>query len=154
MMARLIAGLAMTLALSMQPLAALAADAVPTEHDPVAAARAVKLSEKLRCLVCQNQSIDESDAPLARDLRLLVRERLTKGDSDDEAVDFVVSRYGDYVLLKPRVSTGTLVLWFGPFLLLAGAVLMLRRRRAQRIAPAERALSGDEQAQLDGLMKD
>ncbi|TMJ36665.1 MAG: cytochrome c-type biogenesis protein CcmH, partial [Alphaproteobacteria bacterium] len=86
--------------------------------DPVLEGRARALSAGLRCLVCQNQSIDDSNAPLARDLRLLLRERVKAGDSDDQAVNFVVARYGDYVLLRPRFMPETWLLWIGPFALL------------------------------------
>src|SRR5262249_61134062 len=88
--------------------------------DAALEARARSLSRDLRCMVCQNQSIDDSDAPLARDLRILVRERLTAGDSDSQVVDFLVSRYGEFVLLKPRFSGHTLVLWAAPIVLLLG----------------------------------
>ena len=89
------------------------------------------MSAELRCLVCQNQSIDDSNAPLARDLRLLIRERLKAGDSDAQAIDFVVARYGDFVLLRPRFTPQTWLLWIGPFalLLIAGTFLYLRPRR-------------------------
>ena len=90
--------------------------------------RARDLSAGLRCLVCQNQSIDESDAPLARDLRLLVRERLVEGDSDDEVIDFVVARYGEFVLLKPRFGSHTILLWLLPVVLLCFAGLFLWQR--------------------------
>ncbi len=94
----------------------------PDEIMPDAAkeARARELSRELRCMVCQNQSIDDSDAPLARDLRLLVRERIAGGDSDAEVIDFLVARYGEFVLLKPRFNPHTLLLWLLPPLLLAG----------------------------------
>ena len=101
-------------------------------NDPVLEARARTLSGGLRCLVCQNQSIDDSDATLAKDLRVLIREHLVKGESDRQIMDFVVARYGDYVLLKPRLTPGTLILWGSPFavLLIAGLALALRRRPA------------------------
>ena len=113
--------------------------------------RARDLSTGLRCLVCQNQSIDESDAPLAKDLRVLIRERLTKGDSDAEITDFVVARYGDFVLLKPRLTTRTAILWATPFLIiLVGFALMLRRRNSSG-ATAESSLSEEEQKALREL---
>jgi cytochrome c-type biogenesis protein CcmH len=100
--------------------------------DPALEARARELSRELRCMVCQNQSIDDSDAPLARDLRLLVRERLKAGDTNRQVLDFLVARYGEFVLLKPPFKAHTLLLWLGPpFLLLGGAValaLIARRR--------------------------
>ncbi len=114
--------------------------------------RARNLSEGFRCLVCQNQSIDESDAPLARDLRILIRERLTQGDSDQQIKNFVVARYGDYVLLKPRLTASTAVLWAAPFLIvLAGLSFMLWRWwRPRQGGDAEAALSEDEQADFEG----
>jgi cytochrome c-type biogenesis protein CcmH len=101
--------------------------------DPALEGRARALSAQLRCMVCQNQSIDDSDAELARDLRLLVRERISAGDSDAQVIDFLVARYGEFVLLKPRFSTGNLMLWGAPALLLivaCGAIIALSRRRA------------------------
>ena len=102
--------------------------------DPVKEARARDLSRELRCMVCQNQSIDDSEAPLARDLRLLVRERIAAGDSDAQVIDFLVARYGEFVLLKPRLERHTLLLWLLPPLALAGGGLALwlhSRRRAR-----------------------
>jgi cytochrome c-type biogenesis protein CcmH len=120
--------------------------------DPVLESRARALSAELRCLVCQNQSIDESEAPLAKDLRVLIRERLQAGDSDDAIMDFVVARYGEFVLLKPRFSAATALLWLGPFLILIAAAgfILLRRRKAAE-SPAERALSPEERARLESL---
>jgi cytochrome c-type biogenesis protein CcmH len=120
--------------------------------DPVLEARARALSAGLRCLVCQNQSIDDSNAPLARDLRLLLRERLKAGDSDDQAVNFVVERYGDYVLLRPRFTAETWLLWIGPFALLvvAGTFLYARRRRIE--SSAEQSLDADEAAALQRVL--
>ena len=113
--------------------------------------RARDLSMGFRCLVCKNQSIDESDAPLAKDLRILIREHLTKGDSDAEIRDFVVARYGEFVLLKPRLTANTAILWATPFLIiLAGFVVILRRRKISG-ALAESALSADEQKALRDL---
>jgi cytochrome c-type biogenesis protein CcmH len=131
--------------------AALPARAVQPDEilsDPVLEGRARALSEGLRCLVCQNQSIDDSNAPLARDLRLLIRERLKAGDSDAQAIDFVVARYGDFVLLRPRFTPETWFLWIGPFalLLVAGGFLYLRRRRGG--SEAEKALAPEEEAAL------
>ena len=140
-------------------LAALVAQAavIPTEQDPVAAARAVKLEEQLRCLVCQNQTIAESNAELAADLRRQVREQIAAGKSDDEIVDFMTSRYGDFVLYKPPLKATTVLLWGGPVLLLVGGFVLLagvvrRRRSAAAAAPeltdqerehARRLLAGD-----------
>jgi cytochrome c-type biogenesis protein CcmH len=118
--------------------------------DPALEARARALSAELRCLVCQNQSIDESEAPLAKDLRILIRERLTSGDSDAEIMNFIVARYGEFVLLKPRFSAETALLWLGPFLIVVAAagVLLLRRRRPAD-GTAERSLTPEEQAVLE-----
>src|SRR5262245_58143258 len=114
------------------PAAAVQPDEVL--RDPVLEARARSISAGLRCPVCQNQSIDDSDAPLARDLRLIVRERLQKGESDDAVRDFVVQRYGEFVLLRPVFAWHTLVLWLAPFLVLVlGAVGLVSARR-RRIA--------------------
>ncbi|HLA03388.1 MAG TPA: cytochrome c-type biogenesis protein [Aestuariivirga sp.] len=113
--------------------------------------RARDLSTGFRCLVCQNQSIDESDAPLARDLRILIRERLTKGDSDAEITDFIVVRYGDFVLLRPRLTAHTAFLWATPFLIiLVGFAVILRRRNATGLN-AESELTAEEQAKLRDL---
>jgi cytochrome c-type biogenesis protein CcmH len=113
--------------------------------------RARDLSTGFRCLVCQNQSIDESDAPLARDLRILIRERLTKGDSDAEIKDFVVARYGDFVLLKPRLNARTAVLWATPFLIILVGLGVILRRRVVSLNNAESALSEEEQKALRDL---
>ena len=121
--------------------------------DPALEARARNLSADLRCLVCQNQSIDDSHAPLAKDLRLLVRERLQAGDSDDQVRTYLVQRYGDFVLLKPPLRIGTLLLWGAPLMvLLAGGFgLLLASRRRVSVA-ATSSLSADEQARLDKLL--
>ena len=120
--------------------------------NPALEARARDLSRQLRCMVCQNQSIDDSDAELARDLRLLLRERLKAGDSDQQARQFLVDRYGDYVLLKPPFKTATLALWLGtPVLLLGGSFLAwstARKRRPKEAAP----LTAEEKARLDKLL--
>jgi cytochrome c-type biogenesis protein CcmH len=126
--------------------------------DPALEARARTLSKELRCMVCQNQSIDDSAAPLARDLRLLVRERLTDGDGDQQVLDFLVARYGEFVLLKPRFSWHTALLWLGPPGLLIGGALVLwlsaRRRGRRGDIPAEReALSAAEEARLARLLQ-
>ena len=118
-------------------------------------ARARALSSELRCLVCQNQSIDDSNAPLARDLRLLVRERLKAGDSDTAVRQFVVARYGDFVLLNPPFRASTLLLWLGPpLMLLATLVVLLFRSRRARFAAEQqpRQLSADEEARLAALL--
>jgi cytochrome c-type biogenesis protein CcmH len=119
--------------------------------DPVLEARARDISAGLRCLVCQNQSIDDSDAPLARDLRILVRQQLMAGGSDKEVRDYLVARYGEFILLKPPFQTATLLLWLTPLLvLLAGAAIAARRRRLSQ-ATAER-LSDEEEKQLARIL--
>ena len=124
------------LAIFLMPLAANAVNPGEILKDPVLEKRARAISKGLRCVVCQNQSIDDSDAQLARDLRVLVREQLVAGDSDQAVVDYVVSRYGDFVLLRPPVKAATLVLWFGPVVIaLIGAMgLVLFFRRQKRYA--------------------
>jgi cytochrome c-type biogenesis protein CcmH len=146
----------LVVALLVGLLASLPARAVEPDEimpDPVLEARARHISEGLRCLVCQNQSIDDSDAPLAKDLRLLVRDRLKAGDTDREIVDFIVARYGEFVLLKPRFAPHTLVLWFAtPVLFLAALftiVLAYRRRgRGDHVEP----LSAAEARRLKRLL--
>lgn len=123
--------------------------------------RAREISAELRCLVCQNQSIDDSDAPLAHDLRVLVRERLTAGDTDQQVLDFIVARYGEFVLLRPPFEVQTLLLWFMPLLALAAAVIILRnsfrasREQTETAAKTAQAsaLTADEQAALHALLK-
>lgn len=116
--------------------------------------RARDISKGLRCLVCRNESIDESNAELARDLRVLVRERLVEGDSDDEVLDFVVSRYGEYVLLKPRATGSSLILWIaGPVLLLSGLGIAFTYLRRRETAVPD-ALTDEEKARLSDLLKD
>ncbi|MDP3525536.1 MAG: cytochrome c-type biogenesis protein CcmH [Hoeflea sp.] len=126
--------------------------------DPALEARARSLSLELRCLVCQNQSIDDSNAELARDLRLLVRERLVAGDSDEDVITYVVSRYGEFVLLKPRFSVQTVLLWGAPVaILLIGATVMVmngRSRSRAAAAPGQDGLSTAERAELAKLLKD
>jgi cytochrome c-type biogenesis protein CcmH len=129
--------------------------------DPALEERARALSRDLRCMVCQNQSIDDSDAPLARDLRLLVRERLKAGDSDTQVVDFLTARYGDFVLLKPRFGPRTALLWALPALVLLGGALglmmFLRRQRGAAggtfAAESPKSLTPDEQKRLSALLK-
>lgn len=121
--------------------------------DPALEARARALSKNLRCLVCQNESIDESNAGLAKDLRILLRERLVAGDTDDQAVNYLVNRFGEYVLLKPRFAPHTLILWLGPFLLLALAILFLLRARRKPVASiAEVELTQDEKNRLQKVL--
>jgi cytochrome c-type biogenesis protein CcmH len=141
-------------------LASPAARAVQPDEvlrDPALEQRARAISGGLRCLVCQNQSIDDSDAPLARDLRLLVRERLTAGDDDKTVVAFVVARYGDFVLLRPPFNARTLMLWAAPFLiLLAGAGFVWRRgrQRAGEEAASPAPLTEEERRRIDSLLGD
>lgn len=126
--------------------------------DPAQEARARNLSRELRCMVCQNQSIDDSDAPLARDLRLLVRERIAAGNTDRQVMDFLVARYGKFVLLKPPVGSDTLILWLLPPLVLAGGGLALwfYNRRRNRAAGSEEGasfqLTPEEEARLEKLI--
>jgi cytochrome c-type biogenesis protein CcmH len=144
--------LAATLALG----AALPAFAVQPDEvlaDPALEARARAISVNLRCMVCQNQSIDDSDAELARDLRVLVRERLVAGDTDEEVYAFVVARYGEFVLLRPAFSGRNALLWAAPVLiLLAGGAFLLVRRRTVR-APVK-GLSAEEEARLADLLRE
>jgi len=133
--------LAVVLLVAMSLVAPAAVAVQPDEvlSDPSLEARARSLSKELRCMVCQNQSIDDSDAPLARDLRILVRERLQAGDSDREVTNFLVARYGEFVLLNPRFSAHTAILWVAPAAILvigAFALFVFARRRAASGAPA------------------
>jgi cytochrome c-type biogenesis protein CcmH len=123
-------------------------------QDPALEARARALSEGLRCMVCQNQSIDESDADLARDLRVLVRQRLVAGDTDQQVMDYIVSRYGEFVLLKPRFSLRNALLWGTPvLLLLAGGLFIVLSSRSRRPA-SDSALSAEEKSALDKMLGD
>jgi cytochrome c-type biogenesis protein CcmH len=141
------------LLLAAAPLVAPAKDAVPTEQDPVAARRAVALSEKLRCLVCQNQSIAESNAELAVDLRRQINEQIAAGRSDGEIVDFMVQRYGDFVLYRPPFKASTVLLWLGPALLLVLGLLTLRRvLRSRQRADEDRPLSDEDRARAGRLL--
>ncbi|WP_420410440.1 cytochrome c-type biogenesis protein [Hoeflea sp.] len=141
-------------------LASPAAAVNPDEvlDDPRLEQRARDLSLNLRCLVCQNQSIDDSNAELARDLRLLVRERLEAGDSDEEVIDYIVSRYGEFVLLTPRLSVQTVLLWGAPVLiLLVGAGVMIANARGRgkaTVSPGATGLSEAEQAELAKVLED
>ena len=150
--------LAVLLALSFLTLPNLASLSLAVEPDEVLAdpaleARARDLSTGLRCLVCQNQSIDDSNAGLAKDLRVLLRERLVAGDSDEQAVGYIVGKYGDYVLLKPRFGFHTLFLWLGPFVLLAiGMIALYRMRKPAGPALAEKGLSSEEKKSLQDLL--
>lgn len=139
-------------------LSAFSAPAAAVQPDevlknPALEQRARGISSGLRCLVCQNQSIDDSDAPLAKDLRVLVRERLTAGDSDGAVIDFVVARYGDFVLLRPPMNARTIALWAAPFLIVLFGAFFIWRRRNRGATPAGVALTAEEQARLDELVK-
>ncbi|WP_170791035.1 cytochrome c-type biogenesis protein [Ruegeria lacuscaerulensis] len=142
-------------ALIASPLFAVQPDEVL--DDPVLEQRARDLSTGLRCLVCRNESIDESNADLARDLRLLLRERLVAGDTDDEAIRFIVDRYGEYVLLKPTVTGSNLMLWLaGPIMLLIAAAMgwnFLRKRSDVQVAGSD-TLSEAEKKRLEQILKD
>ena len=120
--------------------------------DPVLETRARALSQELRCMVCQNQSIDDSDAPLAKDLRVLVRERLTAGDSDRQVIDFLVARYGEFVLLRPRMNAHTVLLWTTPFavLVIAALAFFFARRRSDASSPER--LTPEEEARINALL--
>jgi len=123
--------------------------------DPVLEARARALSSELRCMVCQNESIDDSDAPLAHDLRVLVREHLKAGESNAQIRNYLVARYGDFILLKPPFKADTLLLWGTPLLVLLGGaagIMLAMRRRAQPLAPV--GLDPEEQARLADLLKE
>lgn len=164
MSGRLVMGLRCILAalLLLPVLVAPSLAVQPNEvlKDPKLEQRARALSAELRCLVCQNQSIDDSNAPLARDLRLLVRERLTAGDSDAAVLDFIVSRYGEFVLLRPPFGWHTLLLWLAPVLVLLMGIMLARivvgRRQqgAARAAVATTELSQDEKDRLRRLLND
>ncbi len=145
----------LALALAAPLLAAPVYAVEPGEvlDDPVLEERAREISKGLRCPVCQNESIDESNAELASDLRVLVRERLVAGDTDDEAVDFIVARYGEFVLLRPGMSGTALILWIaGPVMLLLA--LFLGWRAVRRRAPDDETLSAEEEARLRELLKE
>lgn len=134
--------------------AAFAVDPTEMLKDPAQESRARKLSAELRCLVCQNQSIDDSNAPLAKDLRLLVREQIRSGKSDEAVMAYIVERYGEFVLLRPRFNLNTLLLWLTPLLVLGGAGYAIHRTmRAKAPVLAEAPLSAEEQRRLDELLK-
>jgi cytochrome c-type biogenesis protein CcmH len=145
----------LSLAVAFVLVAGPAAAVNPDEQlaDPALEARAHKLSKELRCVVCQNQSIDDSDATLARDLRIILRERITAGDSDKQAVDYLVARYGSFVQLNPPMRLDTAALWFGPLAVLLvggiGAVAYMRSRSPVRAG----ALTADEEAELAEMLK-
>lgn len=149
---RVLAPLAVAFALTAGVLPAVEPDEILA--DPALEARAREISRGLRCLVCRNESIDDSDAALARDLRILLRDRIEAGDSDEEAVAFIVDRYGEYVLLRPPASGSALVVWLaGPAMLLGGGAMALTvlRRRARGEQPAP--LSPEEEARLAEILR-
>ena len=145
-------------ALAFTLLAGPAFAVLPEEQlkNPAQEARARELSKQLRCVVCQNQSIDDSDAPLARDLRVIVREQITAGKTDDQVMSYVVERYGNFVLMKPPFQLGTALLWLGPLLVTIlgaiGAVTYVRGRKAAAAEPAP--LTPEEQARVDALLRE
>ena len=151
----ILASVVLALSLVSAPVLAVQPDEIL--KDPALEGRARALSQELRCMVCQNQSIDDSDAPLAKDLRVLVRERLTAGDSNSQVIDFLVARYGEFVLLKPRLSVHTLLLWLAPLAVLVIAVfgfLAAGRRAMVPSASSEPKLTAEEEARLAALVKD
>ena len=136
-----------------QPMAVGAQTAQPTANDPVANKRAVHLADQLRCLVCQNQTIADSNAELAVDLRRQIREQIAQGRSDGQIVDFMVERYGDFVLYRPPLKGTTLFLWFGPpLLLLLGIVVLFRYLRARRQRVEQQPLSAVERRDAEALL--
>ena len=149
-MRRLLAAASVVAAL-MSPARAVQPDEIMA--DPAKEARARELSRELRCMVCQNQSIDDSEAPLARDLRLRVRERIASGDSDAQVIDFLVARYGEFVLLKPRLERQTLLLWaVPPLVLVVGGLALWIEGRRRTQAGAQPPLTPEEKARLARLL--
>lgn len=146
-----IAALTMWAALVAAPLA-YAVQPGEMLADPALEKRARTISAELRCLVCQNQSIDDSDAPLAGDLRRLVRERIMAHDNDAQVLDYVVTRYGEFVLLKPRFELSTLLLWLTPVLVLLGGLVLVFRATRPVVTAAAAPLSAQEKAKLDEIL--
>jgi cytochrome c-type biogenesis protein CcmH len=154
-MRQILAAMFVVMAMALSAAHAVQPDEVMA--DPAKEARARNLSKELRCMVCQNQSIDDSEAPLARDLRLLVRERIAAGDSDTQVIDFLVARYGEFVLLKPRLSWHTALLWgLPPVLLLFGGALVLvsLTRRSRALGGDDAKLSNVEEEQLANILSE
>ena len=157
-MKRLCLIVAMLSLLALSPAIAVTPDEFLS--DPALEARARALSKELRCMVCQNQSIDDSDAPLARDLRILVRERLQAGESDQQVINFLVARYGEFVLLRPRFSWRTALLWLAPVAVLligaCGILVLVRRGRADsdRATAARQKLTPAETARLSEILRE
>ncbi len=147
----------LVICMAFWPVVALAVQPDEVLSDPALEHRARAISQGLRCVVCQNQSIDDSNAPLARDLRIIVRERLTAGDTDQQTIDYIVARYGNFVLLKPPMAANTLVLWYGPAvlaLLALGVAIGYLRRKPEQVAEPLEPLSGNEKARLAQLLGD
>jgi cytochrome c-type biogenesis protein CcmH len=145
--------LALIILILLIPEPVLAGEARPLADDPVVEARLKHLAVELRCLVCQNQTLADSNAPLAEDLRREVREMIAKNMSDKEIIDFLVSRYGDFVLYRPPLKATTTLLWVGPFLLLAGGAIALvtaLKRRGQRLA--DTAITDEEHRRVEQLL--
>ena len=148
---------AMLVMMLLAPSAAWAVQPDEMLRDPILEARARALSQELRCMVCQNESIDDSEAPLAHDLRVLVRERLKAGDTNQQVLDFLVARYGEFVLLKPPLSLHTVALWGLPpaALLIGGLIIVLDLRRRQKVtSAADDHLSSSEEARIAELLRD
>ena len=142
-----------TLIFAVASVQALAVQPDEMLNDPKLEARARELSREIRCMVCQNQSIDDSNAELAKDLRVLVRERIVAGDSDQQVLDYIVSRYGEFVLLKPPFAVNTILLWGMPvFLLLIGGAVVFRQAARRRQVQASAPLDADEQRELDEIL--
>tara|TARA_E500000318_G_scaffold84121_2_gene79850 strand:- start:1535 stop:2017 length:483 start_codon:yes stop_codon:yes gene_type:complete len=155
----MIRSIILAVVLAVLALPAFAVEPGEMLKDPALEARARELSKEIRCLVCQNQSIDDSNAGLAKDLRVILRERLVAGDSDTEIKTFLVERYGDFVLLKPPVKAETLFLWYGPFAIgvlgaIGVAVFLLRRRDGGAVNEAPVPLSDDERKRIDALLSE
>ncbi len=142
---------ALAVLLALLP-AAQAKEAAPAALDPALEARVMALSAELRCLVCQNQTIADSNAELAADLRNQVREKMRAGQSDADILDFMVARYGDFVLYRPPMKATTLLLWFGPLLLVVAGLVVLLRRLARRRSTDEMELSAAERARARKLL--
>jgi cytochrome c-type biogenesis protein CcmH len=149
-MSRTALALMMWLALAVQAVAA--GDAAPAAEDPALEKRVTELAAELRCLVCQNQSLADSNAGLAVDLRNQIRERMKAGESESQIVDFMVARYGDFVLYRPPVKATTMLLWFGPLLLLAVGIVVLFVRLRRRSAAVQPELSAGERERAARLL--
>ena len=150
---RLIVGAFLAALIALQSTAAYSVEPDEVLEDPVLEERAREISSQLRCLVCQNQNIDSSDAPLAKDLRVLVRERLVQGDSNRQVIDYVVDRYGEFALLQPRVGWHTMLLWGTPFLaLILGLIVFYARTRSTVVEGQGEALSEAEQREITKIL--